>query len=142
MTVPLKCRIETAFAPQDPLRSEWDRLALALVSPIYMSYDWVRLWWMYYGGNGELRVFIFFKGEDLVGIVPMYLSKVGFRPFRITVARVVGANIPPKVFNPPVLGEIAEGLWEHVMHHLFNVERCDVVSLGPVSETYSAFDGL
>jgi CelD/BcsL family acetyltransferase involved in cellulose biosynthesis len=48
----------------------------------------------------------------------------------------VGANIPPKVFNPPVHGDWAEEVLAELMVQLFERDCCDVLSLGPMSEMH------
>lgn len=131
------------FSFFDPaLREEWDGFAEAVDAPIFMSFDWARLWWQFYGAGRELRIFIVRAEGGLVGIVPFYLSSLGVPPFRARVARLVGANIPPKIFNPPVLPEFSAQVWKTVLSRLFTTDRCDIVSVGPVSEVYSGLEGL
>ncbi len=83
-----------------------------------MSYDWVRTWWEFYGKNKELRIFLFFVGEQIVGVVPIYIDTLGFGPLKFRVARLVGANIPPKVFNPPIDEAHAAGIFEEIFVQL------------------------
>jgi len=135
-------RLETEFPVDEKLARDWDRLAIETDAPVYMSFDWARLWWQFYGKNCQLRLFLFSVGDSLVGILPVYLRSVGFGPFRIRVARLVGANIPPKIFNPPVLEAWSDNIWSAVIRHLFDRDRCDIVSLGPVSETYKGLQSL
>lgn len=130
------CRVVTNFAELESLRDEWDRFAIARGAPIYMSFDWARVWWRFYGGQRPLRVFVFRDGPALAAIVPIYLDDLGLGPFGLRVARLVGANIPPKVFDPPVADAHAEKVWDAVIRHLLTQDRCDVLSLGPVSDEY------
>lgn len=139
---PLSLRIETEFPTDGKLAAEWDRLAVETGAPIYMSFDWVRLWWQFYGKGSELRLFIFSAGDSIVGILPIYLKCVGLWPLRIKVARLVGANIPPKVFNPPVMQSSMSETWSTLLRHLVDRDECDVVSLGPVSEKYEGLPSL
>lgn len=101
-----------------------------------MSYDWCRLWWQFYGTGKALRVFMFSAGDQVVAILPIYLQSIGFGALRITVARLVGANVPPKVFNPPIHAEFAQPAFSHVLAHLFHQDACDMLSFGPVSDLY------
>lgn len=139
---PLTLRIETVFPADEKLALDWDRLAVEAGAPVYMSFDWVRLWWRFYGRGRHLRLFLFSAGDSLVGILPVYVSCLGAWPLTARVARLVGANIPPKVFNPPVLRPYGNEIWKTVIRHLFVKDRCDIVSLGPVSETYAELDSL
>src|ERR1035441_9174106 len=93
----LKCRFETAFEGLEPFRSCWDDAVIRLGGSIYMSYDWCRTWWQFYGQGKELRIFLFTSADRVVGILPLYIDSLGWGPLRFRVARLVGANIPPKV---------------------------------------------
>jgi len=138
----LCCSVCTSFDELEGLREKWDQLVLQSGAPVYMTYDWARLWWRFYGAKGELRVFIVAHGDTLVGLLPFYVSAVGIRPFQTRVGRLVGSNIPPKVFNPPVLPEFAREAWALCLDSLLIQDRCDLVSIGPLSETYRALEGL
>jgi hypothetical protein len=99
-----------------------------------MTYDWLRVWWEFYGGGAELRLFVFFAGEAIEALVPIYIVTLGWGPLRFRVARLVGANIPPKVFDPPVPESCAREVMGHVVEQLFEQDACDLLSFGPVSE--------
>ncbi len=131
-----RCRIETSFDGLDSLREQWDRAVLALGGTLYMSYDWSRLWWQFYGANKDLRLFIFYSGDEIVAIVPLYIETIGLAPFGLKLARLIGANAPPRVFDPPAHKDYARQVWEAVVTHLFARERCDLLSFGPFSEHY------
>jgi hypothetical protein len=66
--------------------------------------------------------------------VPIYIDTLGWGPLRFRVARLVGANIPPKVFDPPVPESCAGEVMGHVVDQLFGNDACDLLSFGPVSE--------
>lgn len=129
-----RCEVKTSFDDLDSLRQAWDTAACELGGSVYMSYDWVRTWWEFYGGGKQLRVFIFYAGEKIVGLVPIYIDRLGFGPLRFQVARLVGSNIPPKVFNPPVDEAWAQQGFRALLSQLFEQDGCDLLSFGPVSE--------
>src|SRR5260370_26534252 len=131
-----RCRIETSFDGLDSLREQWDRAVLELGGTHYMSDDWSRLWWQFYGANKDLRLFIFYSGDEIVAIVPLYIDSIGLAPFGLKLARLVGANAPPRVFDPPVHKAYASQVWEAIVTHLFARQRCDLLSFGPFSEHY------
>jgi CelD/BcsL family acetyltransferase involved in cellulose biosynthesis len=134
--------VQSSFQGLDHLRVAWDDAVVRLGGTIYMSYDWCRTWWEFYGEGKELRVFIFRAGEQIVGIVPLYIDPLGFWPVRFKVARLVGANIPPKVFNPPMDESWAEAIWERILVQMFEDDRCDLLSFGPVSELHKGSEAL
>ena len=141
-TAGLACRIETAFQGLDEQREAWDNAVIRLGGSIYMSYDWTRLWWQFYGANHLLRVFVFTVEHEIVGILPIYIDCMRVWPFRFRVARLVGASIPPKVFNPPVHPQWANSIFEQILHQLFQEDACDLLSFGPVSELYAPTNSL
>lgn len=138
----LECRVETSYDSLAPMRAEWDEAVLRLRGPIYMSFDWTRLWWQFYGGNRSLRLFVFRVNGGIVGIVPIYIDSIGGWPLRLRVARLVGACIPPKVFDPPIETTWARGIWLAVLESLFRSKSCDFFSLGPVDGDYQALGSL
>jgi hypothetical protein len=134
-SVPLSCQVFRDFAGTDHLRAAWDDAVLRADGSVYMTYDWVRVWWQFYGEFAELRLFVFCARERVVAVVPIYIDTLGWGPLRFRVARLVGANIPPKVFNAPVPETCAVAVFTEVIAQLFVRDRCDLLSLGPVSET-------
>lgn len=131
---PLTCRVYDTFDGLDHLRDAWDALVLQTNSSIYMTYDWVRIWWNFYGESAELKLFVFAAGGRLVGIVPIYIDTVGCWPLHLRIARLVGSNIPPKVFNPPVNPIYAEGALVEIVRQTLG-SGCDLLSFGPVCES-------
>lgn len=130
----LSCRVFQNFADLDHLRPAWDQACLRAGGSVYMTYDWVRVWWEFYGRGAELRLFVFFAGQDIEAVVPLYIVTLGWGPLRLRVARLVGANLPPKVFDPPVPEACAQEVMGHVADQLFKQDDCDLLSFGPVSE--------
>jgi CelD/BcsL family acetyltransferase involved in cellulose biosynthesis len=141
-TTPLSCEVFRDFAGLDRLRTGWDEAVLRAGGSIYMTYDWVRIWWEFYGRTAELRLFVFSAAEQVVAVVPIYIDTLGWRPLGLRVARLVGANIPPKLFRPAVPAPCATEVFAKVLAHLFVQEKCDVLSFGPLSEQDAASKGL
>ena len=130
-----KVVVEKDFDNLAPLREEWDALAAESAGSIYLSFDWSRTWWQFYGLNKELRIFLFYAASKLVSVFPIYIDRLGFKPFQFCVARLVCANIPPKSFNPPIHPDWAELIFDSILTQLLERDRCDLISLGPVCES-------
>jgi CelD/BcsL family acetyltransferase involved in cellulose biosynthesis len=141
-TTKLRLTVESDFVEGDSARTLWDDTVLRLGGPIYMTYDWIKTWWEFYGVRKQLRVFRFWHGDEPVALLPLHLEEFGFGPLNIAVARLVGANIPPKTFNPPLDAAWAQEILAQVFHHLFQEDRCDLISLGPVSKNWAPAAGL
>lgn len=132
----LSLKIMNSFAELGISAKEWDEFVEKLNAPVYMSYDWCRIWWEFYGGGKELAVFLFYANESLTGIIPIYVDTFGIGPLRVRVARLVGANIPPKIFDPPIEREWGEPILDQLVEKLFKEYRVDILSFGPVSRGY------
>src|SRR5574341_1564478 len=78
----LTCRVFNSFAGLDYLRTAWDQACLQARGSVYMTYDWVRVWWEFYGADAELRLFVFLAGEHIEAVVPIYIVTLGWGPFR------------------------------------------------------------
>lgn len=116
--------------------SEWDGAVERLGGSIYMTWDWLRTWWAFYGQGCALRLLVFRREGEIIGLLPLYLQQLGLPPFHLTVARLVGANIPPKVFDPPIDREATFYCVRMALYYL-EQEGCGVVSLGPVSDEFA-----
>lgn len=136
---PLVVQVVSSF-DQCPVSPEaWDEAVARLGGPIYMTFDWLKTWWEFYGRGRDLHLFIFSVDHKIVGLLPIYLDRMGIWPLHLKVGRVVGANIPPKVFDPPFDPDRAAQCLEHALRLLTEKERADVVSLGPVSSNCSSW---
>lgn len=132
-TTALRIQVLKSFEGAELLQGKWDEVVAANGGPVYLTWHWVRTWWSVYCEKRALRILLFWSGEELVGVLPMYLERFGISPLSARIARIVGANIPPKCFNPPICPARADQILAMAVEHLLSVERCDLVSLGPVS---------
>ena len=126
----------TEFRTFDELtlrRQEWDRFVEAVGGDIYFSYDWCRLWWNYYGGGRQLRILVFRRGVDIVGLLPLVLERLWLGPVPVRVAKFAGADSTIVVLNPAVRPEYAHVTYRDALRYLLEECRCDVVYLGPLS---------
>ena len=120
----------------------WDEAVALLGGSVYMTWDWLRTWWQFYGNGRGLRLYVCAASGRIVGLIPLYIDEIGLWPLRFRVARLVGANIPPKVFDPPLAEEWATECVRKVVRHSIDADRCDMISIGPVSATIEAWQSL
>lgn len=125
-----------SFGELGILAEEWDRFVEKLNAPVYMSYDWCRIWWEFYGKGKELAIFLFYADGSLIGIMPIYVDTLGIGPCRVRVARLVGANSPPKVFDPPIERGWSGPILDQMIKMLFTDRKVDIFSFGPLSSGY------
>ena len=130
----LEVKLLTSFKESAELRDRWDRASVDLQGSIYFSFDWARTWWDFYGAGKQLRIFVFSNQEQIVGILPLYIDRIGLKPLQFSVARLVCSNIPPKAFSPAIDPAWAEAIFESALARLIQDYHCDLISLGPVSD--------
>lgn len=134
----LECQIFSSFSDIEAERARWDEFAAFHGAPIYMSFDWCRLWWEFYGGRRRLAIFRVLADKELVGLLPIFIDDIGLGPFGITLARLVGAaDGPSRVFDPPLRPDVAARVVHTVVDTLIGGRMCDAVILGPVSFGYA-----
>jgi hypothetical protein len=138
----LRCTLFRSFAECSGFAKEWDDAVEALGGSVYMTYDWCHTWWQFYGGSNELRIFVCYEFDKIVGIIPTYIDEIKFGPWKFRVARLVGANIPPKTFNPAVAEGCAEKMFSEMLSQLLETDRCDLISFGPISTAQKTPDLL
>ena len=95
---PLSFEVFRDFTGLDRLRTAWDEAVLRAGGSVYMTYDWVRVWWDFYGGTKELRLFVFSADERLSRLCPSTSTRSAGD--RVSALPIVGSNIPPRCSVP------------------------------------------
>ena len=138
----LHLEIHKDFCALDPLREAWDKVAVESGSPVYMSYDWVKVWWQFYNGGRPLRLLTTHANGELVGVVPMYIDTFRAGPLRFRVARIVGDSIPPHLLHPPVRDPFKPAVFDLALRYLLEEEKCDCFSAGPLSDAWEGKEAM
>lgn len=131
--------VASSFVGCSVTAAAWDELVDRLGGPVYLTYDWLKTWWEFYGRDRELRLFVFKSRAEVIGLIPVYIDSVGIWPINYRIARIVGANIPPKVFDPPVKSDCAVQCFVHLVRCLLLQDKCDLLSFGPLSSTSASW---
>lgn len=117
----------------------WDEFVESRRGDIYFSLEWLRTWWKLYGKGRACRVLLFRMEGRLVGIIPLTIFRVWVGPVPVRVARLLGADSTIVVLNPPIDSEFAIEIYARTIGYALNRERCDLISLSPLSgEGHSA----
>lgn len=138
----LRCNLYRSFSECSAFSKEWDDAVEALDGSVYMTFDWCSTWWEFYGAGKELRIFVCREEDKITGILPTYIDEIKFGPWKFRVARLVGSNIPPKTFNPAVVESCAKEIFTELLQQLLEKDRCDLISLGPISTTQKSAELL
>ena len=51
----LSCEVFDTFEGLDHLRRQWDEAVLRAEGSVYMTFDWLRVWWDFYRRSASLR---------------------------------------------------------------------------------------
>jgi CelD/BcsL family acetyltransferase involved in cellulose biosynthesis len=111
-------------------REEWDGLVQDIGGDIYVTYDWLRIWWRHYGENRRLRLFVFRKERRLVGLAPMFIERIAFGPVSLKIAKRVGADFALTIFALPLAPDYVEVIYAELVKRLIEGENCDAVWFG------------
>lgn len=135
----LRVCVVQGIPADDNVRDCLDRVCEILGGPLYFTYDWMRTWAEEYGRGLCILFFLILEGSTVAGFMPFYLQDLGAGPVRLRAARLLGANIPPKCFDPPCSRAAAQVACESIVAHLLTNRKCDVVSFGPISKAWSSW---
>src|SRR5437879_5515859 len=89
------------------LRREWDDLVSARTGDIFQSFDWMFLWWKYYGVHPDrrLHILVFRADSRPAGIAPLFLEQDRFFGFAFRKRlRMLGCGVS-KNGSPDLLSE-------------------------------------
>ena len=132
------------FGACEPLREEWDRLMLDLGADVYMTFDWCRTWWKYYGGGRQLGILLFRQGPTLVGVVPMFCEKTRLGIAKIRLAKMIGSDSSITLTDVTVKGglEPQAAAVDAAIRYWIGDQRCDAVHFGPLRGSGTARDAV
>ncbi len=137
----LQVKVYNNFNQLQIMQSTWDALVQALGGEIFLTYDWCRLWWKYYGKGRDLRVFVFHKCGDLVGIIPLFIEKIWLGPVYARAIKIVGSDFTIPQFSMPVentyMKEIVRKFFISITE-----DDWDIIHLGPIAGCYSHYGEL
>jgi len=125
-----------AFAQQ------WDQLVESTGGEIFMTYDWCRIWWKHYQYGRKLKIFTFYRKDELAGIIPLFFDKIWLGPIYIRTAALVGSDFTPVTVSLPVRDGCLTEVIQKFLDILTKRFQWDVLHLGPVAGTYDKFGEL
>ncbi len=89
----MRVRVINTEAEFAALAADWERLqGEAALTSVFQSFDWMYLWWKYYGGGQPLSVLCALDGDQLVGVLPVYVQTVTMLRVPVRLLRFVGTG--------------------------------------------------
>jgi CelD/BcsL family acetyltransferase involved in cellulose biosynthesis len=130
-----------SFEQLEAFQQQWDDFAESMRSEIFLTYDWCRLWWKYYGKDRDLRVHIFRSDGDLVGIIPLFFDRITLGPIVIRAGKIVGSDHTMTQFSLPLRRDSIRAVVQR-LYELVSRERWDIIHIGPTSGFCSHYEQL
>lgn len=135
--------IHKSFGALSYMQHEWDDFMEGIGGEVFLTFDWCRLWWKYYGHNRDLFVFVFRKRDSLCGIIPMLSENIGLGLLTIRVLRLLGTDFTPVAVAIPIQTEsIFEVVKSFVQKIHNNGSQWDIIHFGPISGRCSRITSL
>ena len=125
--------IYTSFDEIPELQEEWDSFVGSVKGDIYLTFDWCRLWWQYYGTNRRLQLLLFFSNDKLVGLIPAFVEILWLGAARIQAAKLIGSDFSLQFCNLPISPNALDGVVSQTVRHFLGNQKCDIFIAGPLS---------
>jgi CelD/BcsL family acetyltransferase involved in cellulose biosynthesis len=129
----IRVTVAGSFEDLAEVWEEWDEFVEDVGSDVYFTLDWLQVWWSHYGTGRELRCFVIRRGRKMVAALPFCITKRRIGPITVRLARWVGADSTISVLHPAIAAGYESAALEVICRRLLVDERCDAVSLSPLS---------
>lgn len=137
----VRADIYTRFNELDASHEEWDEFVESTGSEIFLTYDWCRVWWKYYGKNRDLRVFVFRSGSEWVGLLPLFIEKIWLGPLPVKMVKFVGSDFTLSHFSPAIRSEYIQEVM-HLLSKYLSDDRWSIMHIGPIAGLYAHVETL
>ncbi len=134
---PVKVEVYRSFDELSPMQEAWDDFIESLNAEIFLSYDWCRIWWKFYGKGRELWIFLFRENDRLVGIMPLFVEGYGINPLRLNVVKIVGTDYLPVAISLPIVSDCLEKVIRAFDSEINSRVSWDMIYLGAISGKYN-----
>lgn len=135
-------RVCCNFEELEDIQEEWDKFIESINGEIYLTYDWCRVWWKYYGKGRELQIFIFRNSNGICGVLPVFREKIWLGPFYINAVKIVGTDFTPITVTLPIEKDSMADIIQTFIDQLAQKWPWDVLHIGPICGRYQSFDDL
>ncbi len=134
-------KVFKSFEELAPMQPEWDDFVEAAGAEIFLTFDWSRVWWKYYGKGRDLSIFIFRRVGNLVGILPLFFETLRLGPVYVRTGKVVGSDFTLSQFSLPVVPLHIRTVMQRFCE-LVSEYEWDVIHIAPIAGLYRHFADL
>lgn len=134
--------VHTSFDEITELQEEWDSFVESVNGDIYLTFDWCRVWWQFYGKDRLLKITIFYQQQKIVALFPVFIETMWIGPVWLKLAKIVGTDFTMNIVSPPVRIDLAAEIFLCMTVFLFSKERCDAFYYGPLPGHHPAVQSI
>jgi CelD/BcsL family acetyltransferase involved in cellulose biosynthesis len=126
------------------IQQEWDDFMESIGAEVFLTFDWCKVWWSYYGKNRELYIFIFRNNnKEICGILPMFIEHLWIGPIIVKVFKILGTDFTPIAVAIPIRPDSFFEVMCSFFKEINSAEyRWDLIHLGPICGRYESFEML
>ena len=138
----LEVEVHENFEGPSSLQSEWDAFMESVDAEVFLTFDWCRIWWNFYGKKRRLAIFVFREGNSICAVLPLFLETIWLGPISVRAIRIVGADYTPVTVSVPIRKNVVDQVVEMLLKEIKPRWRWDILYLGPLCGKYSLTDQL
>jgi hypothetical protein len=130
------------FEEAESIRLEWDQFVEMQTADIFLSYDWCRIWWKYYGKKREPLLFVFWNDAKICGILPMFRERIRLGPLSVNIVRLMCTDYSPVTVSLAVRTEFLNEVILQLLEELRKINTLDILYFGALCGRYPDTDIL
>jgi CelD/BcsL family acetyltransferase involved in cellulose biosynthesis len=138
----LELEIYDNFEDIAALREQWDSFMESINAEIFLSFDWCKIWWKYYGKKRDLLILVFRCNGNICGILPLFYEKISLYLISLRLIKMVGTDYAPVTVTMPVNKEYLVPVICKLMPTLQGKWRWDLLYVGALCGRYDALSEL
>jgi CelD/BcsL family acetyltransferase involved in cellulose biosynthesis len=128
--------IYNSFDDLADMKNDWDDFIEKLHGEIFLSYDWCRIWWKYYGKGRKLLIIMFRNGSEIIGILPVFHEKIRMGFFPIRSIKIVGTDFTNTTMSIPINHLFIEPVLCCFRNIIEKEWQWDIIRIGSISGKY------
>jgi CelD/BcsL family acetyltransferase involved in cellulose biosynthesis len=129
---------QTDFAA---LEIDWNSLLQrSEANNVFLTWEWLSNWWEVFGAGKELRIPVFYRNSELVGLVPLYVRKIRFAralPLREISFLGCGETVRSDYMDIISLPEYRDKCRDALLDHLIRDRSWDIATFKDLSDSSS-----
>lgn len=138
----LQVEICEDFEDSSISQTEWDAFMESVNAEIFLTFDWCRIWWKFYGKKRQLGIFVFREEDNICAILPLFFEKIWLGPISVRAIRIVGADYMPVTVSIPIKKTFVDQVVKMLVKSIDAIWRWDLFNLGDLSGKYPLKDEL